>query len=1796
MRSLLLFLALLCLPMIHHAADYYWVGGSGNWSDISHWAATSGGSVTYQQAPSADDNVIFDASSFNGPDQTVTVNTDIIFFRNMSWDGVTNNPSFVGPQSASMNIFGSMLLTPNMNFEFEGSTKYSGAGLSKGVNYAGHDAGYNLIFEGDGEWILEGAVSVDSMFQIRQGSLNTNSQEINTRYFYITSDNPKDVALTNSNITVTGEFIDTYLRDEYDVRSMVVNIPGLTLDPGTSRINIATKNPYFWVSGDGSLDLYDLIFSSATGSAILSSGEFDENTANLNELSIFSSASIYNKIAVNTINLTGGNVYEFAAGKTYDFGVINANGNCANGVIVTSTENSSFTTLNVPSGIIDISFLTLRDIHTTGGATFMAPNGVDLGNNTGWTFTNNASEDFYWIDGSGNWSDAAHWSYTSGGTPSGCVPSGKDNVFFDANSFSAVNQVVTVDKENIYMHDMTWSGVTNNPELAGDVESKIRIIGSLEFDASMEHSFEGSYYFESNESDLTVKSNGIIFNLDVSFSGEDGEWLLEDDLETKRDLILKSGLLNIGGNKVTIYRFESRFQTIRTLDISDGEIILRQLPDENYYQPYWQVGITQYSVVSDNSTIEFTGSWVGGFFHDGDLESGSIPHYDNVIFSNYIGTISSNGYDLEDGLPSVIIDSTIFRNRGELFGSSSIGFLQLQAGYDYAFDSYEYRDDIQTIGKLNTAGSCDAGLTKLYASSADGSAKIILEQDFISARLDIQGLNVLSNNVFTANTSIDGGDNTNITFTDFTARTLYWVNNGGLWHDSDHWSLTSGGAGGECIPTAIDDVIFDTNSFDMDFQQVQAEGNRFRNCHDITWTNTTNNPTIIDNFLVVNGSLEYDDSFRNDVWQTWLTSLEQEVIDPGGQYFRYLRIHGKGVFDFISDFEGYEFEQNAGVLNFNDISIREEYITFYTIAEKTINLGNSHLTIFRGPYNTGSDLQFRDWSEKSLTIEPGSSLLSFTGSDTGIFSDGNISLHNIHFSNPIGTATISTSNNLNFQATSDKVFCNKLTFNGSGEIRGIIESDSLIGAAGKTYTFEAEHTSQVNSYLQMIGNNCTPIELVSSQSGSKATIEMPSTSKIIAEFIQMRDMRGIGGADFNAGARSTDIGNSNIGWFFEDPPDFVESGFLGVDRALCTGQDLELNAYSFSPNEVYSWNDGSMDSILTVGTPGEYFVEVQFESDCILRDTIEIFTAQDIMASLPPLENICEGTILTLDAEVPIATADYTWNDGSTNAMLDVTEAGDYTVNIDVDGCTSSASSTVSVVENPGLDLGGDRSICEGDPFILSTDVVATSYLWQDGSSTTENIGILQGLYWLEIEFDNCTFRDSSTITFAPRPTAEIGNDTTVCSNENLVLSLDNPGDLAVSWQDGSTNNDLNVTETGPYVVILDDNGCADKDSIFVIVQEAPALELENELEDCVGEDVILVSNVVADDYAWSSGESTNQITITVLTNATYSLTVTEGECIVVDQVSVIANQYPEVDLGPAMQEVCENVSLVLDAGEEGLWQDGSVTQILDVLADGSYSVTVSNSGCETVASTEITFLESPEVDLGPDIFECEGEGVVLAPNDPTLDFEWEDGSIEVTRDIESSGEYILTVEENGCIESDSISVSFQALPRIVLGQDTTVCDDVPFIIIPLSQTTGNLEWEDGSNSPNFLVESPGLINVTLTEGLCVGRDSIQVNFKDCIDFEVFIPNAFSPNEDGVNDRFEIFFAEGLVIESFDITIFDRWGNRVFTSKSTEESWDGKFNTQDLDTGVYGYFINVSYIDDFGPDEISLTGDITIMN
>ena len=130
------------------------------------------------------------------------------------------------------------------------------------------------------------------------------------------------------------------------------------------------------------------------------------------------------------------------------------------------------------------NYLDIQDINYTGTASFTANNSINNGNNSGITFGASTSRNLYWIGGTGNWSDGSQWSLSSGGSALGCPPTSVDNLYFDQNSFSASDQVVTIDIDNAACKNISWSGVTNNPKFDYNYK-QLKVYGSFLLNENM---------------------------------------------------------------------------------------------------------------------------------------------------------------------------------------------------------------------------------------------------------------------------------------------------------------------------------------------------------------------------------------------------------------------------------------------------------------------------------------------------------------------------------------------------------------------------------------------------------------------------------------------------------------------------------------------------------------------------------------------------------------------------------------------------------------------------------------------------------------------------------------------------------------------------------------------------------------------------------------------------------------------------------------------------------------------------------------------------------------------------------------------------------------------------------------------------------------------------------------------------------------------------------------------------------------------------------------------------------------
>jgi gliding motility-associated-like protein len=264
---------------------------------------------------------------------------------------------------------------------------------------------------------------------------------------------------------------------------------------------------------------------------------------------------------------------------------------------------------------------------------------------------------------------------------------------------------------------------------------------------------------------------------------------------------------------------------------------------------------------------------------------------------------------------------------------------------------------------------------------------------------------------------------------------------------------------------------------------------------------------------------------------------------------------------------------------------------------------------------------------------------------------------------------------------------------------------------------------------------------------------------------------------------------------------------------------------------------------------------------------------------------------------------------------------------------------------------------------------------------------------------------------------------------------------------------------------------------------------------------------------------------------------------------------------------------VVIDAGAgyaTYIWQDGSSSQTFLTTDTGFFSVTVIDSlGCSGTGSYQVTYFPNSKVYIGNDTSMCKGDTVILdAGIFPA--YLWQDGTQNEQFIATDTGTYSVTVIDfNNCTIGDTISIgSFYPVPPPNLVNDTLICTgQIDTIKAPSGYLT--YQWSDGSTLNFMTITKPGIYSLTVTNQFtCKGVDSFAVTLQ--CPTALFIPDAFTPNGDGVND---IFIPIGYNIKTFVMQIYNRWGRKEFETNQIDKGWTGDCNQVPCEIGTYAYYI-----------------------
>ena len=234
-----------------------------------------------------------------------------------------------------------------------------------------------------------------------------------------------------------------------------------------------------------------------------------------------------------------------------------------------------------------------------------------------------------------------------------------------------------------------------------------------------------------------------------------------------------------------------------------------------------------------------------------------------------------------------------------------------------------------------------------------------------------------------------------------------------------------------------------------------------------------------------------------------------------------------------------------------------------------------------------------------------------------------------------------------------------------------------------------------------------------------------------------------------------------------------------------------------------------------------------------------------------------------------------------------------------------------------------------------------------------------------------------------------------------------------------------------------------------------------------------------------------------------------------------------------------------------------------------------SKAGCTGEPQTfNITvYPKSPlYVNLGNDTIICWLDSLILNAGHPTVNqYQWQDNSTGNTYTVYYNGQYWVTVSNRCSKASDTINVTYLRELKVNLGKDLIFCeDDIIYKVFNVNSPYASYLWQDGTTSSVYTVEHVGIYSVTVSNICMSVSDEIEVKTKDCSVLELWIPNAFTPGEDGINDLFKIEINSPELLKEYEMAIYSRWGNLIFVTNDYQTGWNGKDRkNRDCSQGIY---------------------------
>ncbi len=588
------------------------------------------------------------------------------------------------------------------------------------------------------------------------------------------------------------------------------------------------------------------------------------------------------------------------------------------------------------------------------------------------------------------------------------------------------------------------------------------------------------------------------------------------------------------------------------------------------------------------------------------------------------------------------------------------------------------------------------------------------------------------------------------------------------------------------------------------------------------------------------------------------------------------------------------------------------------------------------------------------------------------------------------------------------------------------------------------------------------------------------------------------------------------------------------------------------------------------------------------------------------------------------------------------TASGVYTVTVTSGTCTSTATTDVSVSASPTVVASSNSPICPGTTLNLTSTAGGTLYSWTGPNAFSSNVQnpnltnatpAASGVYTVTVTLTGgCQGTDTvAVIVNSNLVITATATPPGICpgGSSSLSASSSAPG-ATYGWMPGSLNGTpvvVNPTVTTTYTVGGTASGCTGTASVTVTVNPIPTISFSSMPSFCATSPPLTLTQASPAGGTYSgtgvAGNIFDPATAGIGTyDIIYSYTDPLTGCSNTDTTQISVTNGLTISVTPASSTICPGTNILLTASgatsyiwtpATGLSNSTGATVTAQPLANTVYSVTGSNpDGCNGTNTATVNFYSSSQVNINAlPSSGCSPLDVTFdySPVNNIMDSTWhwdfDDNYSSNNTSADSSahhtyphhGNYTVTFtaqDVNGCTVTASTNVSVFITPVADFYYSPDYAyTDYPIIYFK-DQSTGALLWNwdfgdpaipnlnfSNVQNPSHYYSDSGLFHVQLIVDNNGCKDTATKDVYIYLNALVFVPNAFTPNEDGNNDIF-IPAISGVDETDYSFMIFDRWGKEIFSTTDVKEGWNGKNKGKELALGVYTYVIQYKEIKGIG--------------